>query len=88
MDLAHFSRYLFVEVLRQEVCSCSVGFRPTLIAGHQISDFGVGFQPLLPLVVAPGQESEFPPASGGVQEFSDLTGKVRWILGAIAVIGI
>jgi hypothetical protein len=46
MDLAHFSRYLFVEVLRQEVCSCSVGFRPTLIAGHQISDFGVGFQPL------------------------------------------
>jgi len=57
--------------------SCGVGFRPTLIAVHHIRDFGVGLQPLLPLVVAPAPESEFPPASGGVQGFSDLTGKTK-----------
>jgi len=49
-----------VEVLRQEApegssCCCSVGFRPTLIAEHQIRDFGVVSQPLLPLVVAPAR---------------------------------
>jgi hypothetical protein len=37
-----------------------VGNRLTLVAEHQIRDFGVGLQPLLPLVVAPAQESEFP----------------------------
>jgi len=27
---------------------CSVGFRPTLIASHQIRDFGGGLKPLAP----------------------------------------
>ncbi len=36
-----------MEVLRQEACSCSVGFRPTLITVHQIRDFGVGLEPQL-----------------------------------------
>jgi len=37
------------ETLEQKakgVCSCSVGFRATLIAGHQIRDFGVGLSTL------------------------------------------
>jgi hypothetical protein len=48
---------------------CSLGFRPRLIAGHQIfssrryaNDFGGGLKPLLPLVAGRGQETEFPSA--------------------------
>ncbi|PHJ63550.1 hypothetical protein VF14_19640 [Nostoc linckia z18] len=41
---------------------CSLGFRPRLIAGHQIFDFGGGLKPLLPLVAGRGQETEFPSA--------------------------
>jgi len=43
-----FSRYRLQGSSCWRVCSCSVGFRPTLIVGHQIRDFGVALQPLLP----------------------------------------
>jgi hypothetical protein len=43
------------------LCSSSVGNRPTLIAGQQIRDFGVGLQPLLPLVVARARTASKPP---------------------------
>ncbi|WP_225895771.1 plasmid replication protein, CyRepA1 family [Dendronalium phyllosphericum] len=50
---------------RAEGLQCSVGSTPTLIARHQIEDFGVGLKPLLPSVVAeaPNQNSLLPSAS-------------------------